>query len=85
MRAPLGAQDVIYKDPNATVQGTRAAAFLFLCGSAVLILRVRGKGGYWEPFTLAMGAFQRKFGGTGTNVLSAPNTTPFILELAALA
>ena len=56
MRAPLGAQDVIYKDPNATVQGTRAAAFSFLGGSAVLILRARGTGGFWEPLTLAMGA-----------------------------
>ena len=46
MRAPLGAQDVIYKDPNGAlhchVLGTRAAAFLFLDGSAVCFLRARG-------------------------------------------
>ena len=29
MKPPLGAQDVIYKDPNAIVQGIRAAVFLF--------------------------------------------------------
>ena len=46
MRAPLGAQDVIYKDPNGAlhchVLGTRAAAFLFLDGSAVCFSRARG-------------------------------------------
>ena len=51
---PLGAQDVTYKDPTATVMGTRAAAFLFLDGFAVFALRVRGSRyipstlGFWE-------------------------------------
>ena len=38
---PLGVQDVTYKDPNATVLGTRATAFLFLDGFAVFVLRAR--------------------------------------------
>ena len=44
LKAPLGAQDVTCKAPNATVLGTRAAAFLFLDGSAVFVLRARGRG-----------------------------------------
>ena len=39
---PPGAQDVIYKDPNTAVLGTRAAAFLFFDGFAVFVLRARG-------------------------------------------
>ena len=42
MKAPLGAQDVAYKDPNATVMGTRTAASLFLDRFAVFVLRARG-------------------------------------------
>ena len=45
-RPPMGAQDGIYKDPidalRCHVLGTRAAAFLFLDGSAVFVLRARG-------------------------------------------
>ena len=39
---PWGGQDVAYKDPNATILGTRAAAFFFLGRSAVFVLRARG-------------------------------------------
>ena len=46
---PLGPQDVAYKDPNATVLGTRAAAFLFLDGSAVFVLRARGSRDLHQP------------------------------------
>ena len=66
MKGPPGGQDVICKDPNTTVLGIRAAAFLFLSGSAVFVLRAKGKEGYSihlrvpggdeEPLTLAMGA-----------------------------
>ena len=42
-KAPPGGQGCHYKDPNATVQGSRAAAFLFLSGSAVFVLRAKEK------------------------------------------
>ena len=41
--APWGPRMSFSKDPNAIVLGTRAAAFLFLDGSAVLVLRARGE------------------------------------------
>ena len=40
---PRGAQDVIYKDPNTTVLGICASAFLPLSGSTVFVLRAKGK------------------------------------------
>ena len=62
---PLGPQDVAYKDPNATVLGTRAAAFLFLDGSAVFVLRARGSRdipstlGFWEGMEGPLTPWQR--------------------------
>ena len=84
------------KDPNAIVLGTRAAAFLFLDGSAVLVLRARGKRdipstlGFREgmegPSTpLAADASKQEFGGTSTNVLSANYTCQRVFDLAAHA
>ena len=43
LKGPPGGPGCHYKDPNALVLGTRAAAFLFLDGSAVLVLRARGE------------------------------------------
>ena len=66
MKGPPGGTGCHYEDPNATVQGIHAAAFLFLSGSAVFVLRAKGKEGYsihlrvpggdGEQLTLAMGA-----------------------------
>ena len=53
MTPPLGAEDVTYKDPNATVLGTRGAAFLFLDGSAIFVLHARGSRDI--PSTLGFG------------------------------
>ena len=74
-----------YKDPNAIVLGTRVAPFLFLDGSAVLVLYARGKrdipstlgfrkGMERPPTLLAVDASKREFGSTSTNVLSANHT-----------
>ena len=48
MKGPPGGPGCHSKDPNAIVLvlGTRAAAFLFLDGSAVCLLRARGVGFY---------------------------------------
>ena len=84
------------KDPNAIVLGTRAAAFLFLDGSAVLVLRARGerdspstlgfREGMEGPSTpLAADASKRKFGGTSTNVLSANYSKLIVFDLAVSA
>ena len=73
------------KDPNAIVLGTRAAAFLFLDGSSVLVLRARGerdipstlgfREGMEGPSTsFAPDDSKQEFGGTSTNVLSAIHT-----------
>ena len=66
MKGPPGGPGCHYKDPNAIVLGIRAAAFLFLSGSAVFVLRATGKEGHFihlrvpgrdrEPLTLVMGA-----------------------------
>ena len=81
IKGPPGGLGCHYKGPNATVQGIRAAAFLFLSGSAVFCLACEGEEGYsihlrvpggdGELFTLAMDASWRKFGGTSPNFLSA--------------
>ena len=82
----------MYKDANATVLGTHAAAFLFLDGSAVCLLRARGRGipsalGFREGMggrrrALAPDASRRKCGGTSTNVLSANYSRPNVFDLA---
>ena len=43
MKGPPGGPECHYKDPNETLQGIRAAAFLFSNGSAVFVLRAKGK------------------------------------------
>ena len=43
MKGAPGGPGCHHKDPNATVQGIRASAFLFLSGSAVFVLRAKGK------------------------------------------
>ena len=94
---PLGAQDATYKDANATVLSTCAAAFLFLDESAVFFLCTRGSrdipsalhrvsGGDEGAFNaLAVDASKRGFGGTSTNVLSATCPCQCVFDLAACA
>ena len=56
MKGPPEGPGCHYKDPNTTVQGICAAAFLFLSGSAVFVLQAKGEGeegysihlGFWE-------------------------------------
>ena len=97
MKGPPGGPGCQFcKGPNKAlhchVLGTRAAAFLFIDGSAVRLLRVRGsrdsicirvpRGDGGPVNVLAADASKREFGGASTNVLSANRPCQCVFDLA---